>query len=256
MGEQGQGQDQAMSMGVEGQGTAEQKDVRSDAVEYGAGAEKSPMEELAEASEDEKTGEAADTATESASPMSELAEDSEGTHEPTQEPAQDPGPKESSIDQSKVVEVPEGGLPPLSKSTREGFNPQSTQNAKKDAEVEGGITTSRTTGPMKSSGDAAEDGSQLKPAPDMVAESKPGQYEVTGFSASYEPAKGKGLESVQIRDYFDDMETAMASVNGDKYLMPLPGGGYKIATITQGAPTISIEERQLYEYINGKWRRS
>ncbi len=244
-------QDQAMEMSVEGQGAATQGDITKGAVEYGAGAG-SPMEELAEASEDEKVG---DVVEESSSPMGEIVEDTEGAQEPVQAPTRDPGPK-SSIDQSKVVEVPEGGVPPLSQSTKEGFNSQSTQSAKMDSEVEGGVTRPQTTGPMRSSGDAADDGEQLKPRPDMVAESQTGKYEVTGFSASYEPAKGKGLESVQIRDYFDDMETAMASVNGEKYLMPLPNGGYKIATIAQGAPSISIEERQLYEYINGKWRRS
>ena len=80
---------------------------------------------------------------------------------------------------------------------------------------------------------------------------------MTGFSVSYEEKKGQGLIAHEIRDYFDDLETAQASVNGDKYLMPLAGGGFKIVTISSGAPSISYQDREIYHYLNTKnqWSR-
>ena len=145
--------------------------------------------------------------------------------------------------------------PELIESEKPGFNPHALQDARVDNRIEGGIARPQTTGPNKTDGDAAKEGSQIKPAgtPGDITN----KYEVSGFSVSYEEKKGQGLISVEIRDYFDDIETAQASVNGDKYLMPIAGGGNKVVLISHGAPKISYQEREIYEYLNDKnaWRR-
>jgi hypothetical protein len=107
---------------------------------------------------------------------------------------------------------------------------------------------------MKTSGDAADDGSQLKPEPNADDDSISGKFEVTGFGVTYN--SNGGSHFVNIRDYFNDMETAFASINGSKYLMPLPKGGYTIADITSGAPIICFNERELYNYKNNQWKRT
>ena len=81
-----------------------------------------------------------------------------------------------------------------------------------------------------------------------------GKFEVTGFGVEYDTGDSKA--SIRVRDYFSDVETAFASINGDKYLMPMPGGGYKISVITEGLPTISFNERQMYIYKEGAWERT
>ena len=61
------------------------------------------------------------------------------------------------------------------------------------------------------------DGEQIKSPPDISGDSIIGKYEVSGFDVEYDT--GKNIRSVSIRDYFQDLETAMMSINGDKYLI-------------------------------------
>lgn len=199
--------------------------IGKDSIEYDP--QKTPMEEIAD--EDEKSN------------IAELQNEDI--------PVETEKTKSSSIDESKTIKTPI-----LKNSKKPGFNPNEKQDARIDNKIEGGVARPRTTGPMKSSGDAAEEGTQLKPTLPEPADLKK-QFEMTGFTVSYEPKKGEGLISVQIRDYFPDIESAQVSINGDKYLMPLPDGGFKVVKISSGAPMISWDDRQLYEYINDKWRR-
>jgi hypothetical protein len=145
--------------------------------------------------------------------------------------------------------------PALMESSKPGFDPNSLQDARRDGDREGGVARPMTTGPQKTDGDAAKEGSQIKPT--GIPADTTNKFEVSGFSVSYEETKGQGLVSVDITDYFDDIETAQASVNGDKYLMPRAGGGFKVVNIVSGAPKITYQERELYEYMNTKnaWRR-
>lgn len=234
--------DQGMKVEVEGQGTVEEPQ----AVAYDAGAEtpaENTMEGLSEASDEEQSGEVPQQGEE---PQSEPENEMEAMV--TEEA---PAPSTGIIDETKTIEEPT-----LSQSSKPGFDTASTQPALSDSDDEGGVAKSTSTGGQKNFRGAETEGTLIKPNPDMTAESKAGTYEMSGFTVSYEPKKGEGTTSVQIRDVFPDMETAMASVNGNKYLMPMPQGGFKIATIIQGAPAIVFEDRQVYEYVNGKWRRA
>jgi hypothetical protein len=193
-------------------------------------------------------------------------EDSEKTAEVSEPvPEADQGPQEvppeavtGTPGQPNTITLKEGELPVLKKSDNPGFDPQQVQSPKVDEDNEGGVVASKTTGPTMSQasneGRRPEDeGHQIKPAPNMTADSVANKFEMTGFQVQYET--GKVLQSVEIRDYFDDLETAQASVNGSKYLMPMPNG-FKIANITGGMPVLSFDERQMYEYQAGKWKRT
>jgi len=138
-------------------------------------------------------------------------------------------------------------------SDKPGFNPADTQDARSDRKVEGGIARNRTTGNRFHSRGMPE-GYQMRSdisKPKDVSE----MFEISGFTVSFEKKPGQGNVNVEITDHFIDLETAQASINGEKYLMPLPQTGFKIVNIVSGAPTISYHDRVLYEYINNKWRR-
>lgn len=143
----------------------------------------------------------------------------------------------------------------LKNSEKTGFNPNSKQDARYDTSQEGGVARPQTTGPQKTDGDASKEGHMIKPSP--PPKNIDGKYEVSGFNVSYEEKAGQGLISHAIMDYFDNMETAQASVNGSKYLMSLADGGFKVVSISSGAPKISFDEREIYCYTNDKnvWSR-
>jgi len=156
--------------------------------------------------------------------------------------------EKTGINLDNVIEEQE-----LTQSDKPGFNPADTQDARSDHEVEGGIARNRTTGNQFHSRGMPE-GHQVRPdisKPKDVSE----MFEISGFTVSFEKKPGQGNVNVEITDHFIDLETAQASINGEKYLMPLPQTGFKIVDIVSGAPTISHHDRVLYEYINNKWRR-
>lgn len=162
--------------------------------------------------------------------------------------------KESILDESKLKEDPTP-----SDCGKSDFNDTEVQNILKPTKgKEGGVVKNKTTGPtMSTTPDNKniknKDAEMTKPPPDMDSDSIIGKYEVTGFSVDYEI--NGDTRSVDIRDYFNDLETAFASVNGDKYLMPMVPDGYKVSTIRSGAPRISYNERELYLYREDEWAR-
>lgn len=143
----------------------------------------------------------------------------------------------------------------LTQSNKPGFDPHDVQDARSNKGQDGGIARNRTTGNQFRNDDGQQDGGQLRPDRAVGKPDYSEMYEVTGFTASFEKIAGQGNVNVEIQDHFHDLATAQASVNGEKYLMPMPQIGYKIVDIISGAPTISHQDRILYEYINNKWRR-
>lgn len=157
--------------------------------------------------------------------------------------------------QKKVVEIQEGKLPELSPAQNPEFDTTAAADALTDSPVEGGVSPVRSTRASVSMSSDMDNGNILKPQPDMNADSIKDKYEITGFTVQYEIKTGTGMISVQIRDYFDDLETAFLSVSGARYLMPMPKGGFKKAVITEGAPVIAFNERQIYIYKDNQWVR-
>ncbi len=217
----------------------------NDAVSYGAGAENDPMadlvdggindetEEVAEDGSGEEAGSDAQEAEEAA--MSEIDADTGETQD---------SPVVIDSTEATVEEL-------LPESKKAGFDDREVQDARLDREDEGGVTKPQTTGPMKlPSGDASQEGGQIKHG--HLADSSKDSYEVSGFHVEV-PTSG-GVVSQQITQNFYDLETAKASINGDRYLRP-EQGGFRACRITRGAPIICYNERQILEYINGRWRR-
>jgi len=161
--------------------------------------------------------------------------------------------KEAAESAPKIIELKEGELPTIKESERPGFDPAKVQDARVDSPVEGGTVKPRSTGQMKEHvSDVSQEGSQIKPI-SIDIDSIKDKFEVTGFTIEY--TDGDHVKNCEVRDYFDDEETAQASVNGDKYLMPLKSSGYKVARIVSGAPIICYNERQTYSYVNDRWTR-
>jgi len=138
-------------------------------------------------------------------------------------------------------------LPP---SDKPGFDESEVQDARIDRNEEGGVTNPlRSTGPMKNT-DPAMEGGLIKQ--DHLGDATENAYELSGFHV--EVPTGTGAVSQQITMDFDDLETAKACVNGGTFLMPLQGR-VKACKITRGAPIICFNERQILEYIDGRWRK-
>jgi len=156
--------------------------------------------------------------------------------------------------QEPVLEEAEGREDPMpSEPQKEAFDPTAIQHPLKSSDgPEGGVARTSANGPTMSSVDNKNAGGMLKPTADMMADSKPNKYEMSGFEVEYE-ANGRH-HRVLIRDYFDDIDSAKATITGNQYLMPMPGGSFKLAKIS-GTPTISLNDRELVSIKNGEWSR-
>jgi len=219
---------------LKGRGTVSNKD--DGAVEYGGGA-RNPMEDLvdgltAEPAPQDETVEAA------VEPAPEVTEEA-------------PVAQTVVLDEAKIVTKAT-----LSPAKSAPFDPTAITNALLDSEDEGGAAPYRSTG-LTASGQVTstdEEGLTIKPTPNMDDSPIEGKYELTGIMVEYEPKIGAAKKSVNIRDFFDTLEQAYLSVNGNKYLMPVPNG-YKVATIMSGRPVICYNDRLVYEYVEGDWKR-
>ena len=243
-------------LGISGNGTAENEVQKPrDGIEYGGGSI-DPMEELAletsKINQDVQDQIQKIKSTMEKSLTDTLGEDIAVSVDVSKvEYCQDPPP---SIDPEKIREIPD-----LSEAQSKSFDPSSVQDPRQSDKIEGGVVASRSTGPAMSSNSQVKttksnpDGGQLKTPPNLDEDSAVNMFEVSGFTVQY---KVDNVDhTVQIRDYFNDLATAFASVNSVKYLMPMQDG-YKISTITSGAPIICYNDRQLYMYKDEKWLRT
>lgn len=232
-----------MNIRMRGEGKVTDK---NDAISYGAGAEKDPMADLVE--QEDQGGEK-----KAAEQSEEVSTDGPGIEEESIQNTDDIA-STLSDDQTapKIIDSTEATVEELlPESNRPGFDDREIQDARNDFDVEGGVTKPQTTGPMKlPSGDVAQEGGQIKHG--HLADSAQDAYEVSGFHV--EVPTGTGMVSQQITQNFVDLETAKASINGEMFLRPQQGG-FKACKIIRGAPIICYNERQILEYIDGKWRR-
>jgi hypothetical protein len=159
--------------------------------------------------------------------------------------------------QPHIVEVKEGEIPPLPKSTKPEFNPEAVTHGLKDDEAEGGISTARSASQSLTEAERLEDaGGRVISQPNMDTASMADKYEITGFTVEVSLSKGN-MTSIRVRDYFDTLEDAMASVSEHtRYMMPVRPKGFKVTKISSGAPILCFNERELYNYLDGQWRKT
>jgi len=222
-------------------------------IEYNAGSSGNPMEDLIK--DAQEAPEAVNAKT-----LEEIAETSEpenvedDTNTAVMEDIAHPIDSEDEKTDSKpnIIELKKGELPAMPKSKNPGFDPSSVQDVRSNNEIEGGIINTKTTEMMKEQvSDPANEGGQI--IPDIDIDSVDDKYEIAGFTVEY--SINEKTKTVQVRDYFDDIETAQASINKNKYLMPIKDG-YKVAVIISGVPILCYNERQIYSYINEEWKRT
>jgi len=139
-----------------------------------------------------------------------------------------------------MTKIPEGEESTIIKIAKKEFNPQSTQNALEDEDDEAGVAAFRSTSGKYGSG---KQGGIYNPKP----EDTEGSIILDNFKAFVDE------ESIDVIAKFPDVETAKASINGDKFIFF--NGTMKVATIIDGAPTISDDERELWKFINSEWIR-
>jgi len=155
----------------------------------------------------------------------------------------------------KVVELGKGELPRLSESTKPEFSQDSAVHALAETDDEGGVSRARSSSASYISAETLQESGGRVRQPNMEAPSVEDKFEVTGFTVEVETSPGN-ITSLRIRDYFDTLEEVMASIEGSRYLMPVKPKGFKVTKITLGAPIVCRNERQLYEYVQGKWRKT
>jgi len=203
---------------------------KDDSIEYG----KNPMEELAENQQEETP----------------IDPDMAVPSDDMKDVPVDPAPAVAAIDEAKIRTDP---TPAPSNKTP--FNDQERSNALDDREDEGGVAPYRSTGRVASGQTTTleEESEIIKPKSDMEIPAEPDKYEVTGFTAQFKYSMGK-IGEVEIRDYFNDLESAFLSINRGKYLMPVRSG-FRVASIIKGSPTICFNNRLIYEYVEDHWKR-
>ena len=135
----------------------------------------------------------------------------------------------------------------ISMTDKKEFDPNSTQNALYDDDDEGGVYRSRST---SNSLNSSNQGGTYKGKTVKVEE---GKIELSGFKVVIN--YGNGDQGIDVRAVFNDVETAKASINGDKFIF-FDVGGMKVGTIVSGAPIISNDDREISKFINGVWVRS
>lgn len=207
-----------------------------ESIDYDAGVKSNPMADIADEGEAGLAEKESDT---------ELAI-MEATDKGVNEIAKEEDKRFIDIAKASVDEL----LPP---SNRPGFDDSVIQDAKTDHAIEGGITKPKTTGPMKYNGDAASEGGMIRKTP--AVNTADNAYEVSGFFIETPSPSGVGMISEQVNQNFPDLETAKMSIQGQTYLKPLPSGGFKACRIIRGGPIICLNERQVFEYIDEKWRK-
>ena len=148
-------------------------------------------------------------------------------------------------------------------SDKESFDPNSIADPRRGSDGNGGISSSGSNinkdddsnvrdgelvGNKTTGMDGAGNGVNSN---DLNTDSVKRRYEVTGFAVQYKRDDGISLASIKIRDYYDTIEEAEASVSGFTYTMK----NQVKSKITLGAPTICFDERQIKDYVNDEWRR-
>jgi hypothetical protein len=168
------------------------------------------------------------------------------TNEAIEYPAYTENEKDDSKESNNPIFVK---TPILKNSGKPGFNNNEIQDARIDEELEGGIARPSTIRFSERDG-SQEEGYIMKYNKQKKEIDK---WEVSGFSVMIEITKGSGYMSKEIINFFDDCETAKASIVGGMYLMPIDKT-YKLVRIVKGAPIITYNDRQLFQYIDNKWR--
>lgn len=150
---------------------------------------------------------------------------------------------------SKLRDDP--SLSPLSPE-KEEFNPLLTQNALQEGEREGGIMRVRAPG-----ANVVDDTQKLSSSyrPEAENADNENRFELSGFTVAYEPVAGAGQVTTQVRNFFDDAGSAKGVVTNGRCMIPV-GNKIVSAKIVLGAPIICKNERQLFEYVDGQWRRT
>jgi len=154
-----------------------------------------------------------------------------------------------SVDGAKFVKIPDtalDGIIDLGKGKNE-FSHDSVQNALKDEAIEGGIVPYKSAAAMRSD-DPAKDGSQIKQS--SIKESE--GYKLYGFTIQY--TDGGRSVTVDVNDFFDELEIATVSINGNKYLMPIHDG-FRLVNIVSGIPMISHQDQAIYKHVNNAWKK-
>lgn len=117
--------------------------------------------------------------------------------------------------------------------------------------MEGGVFVQRI--PHQDFSESPDDGKAFRPeSPNLSEKRHSHEVELTGFSARY--SLGKGHRTVPVVAFYDNVETAMMTIAGMKY-MTVVDGKQLLTDIVNGKPIIVKDERQVMEYVNGAWRK-
>jgi len=120
-----------------------------------------------------------------------------------------------------------------------------------DGLPEGGVVIQKS--PHQDFSDQIDDGHALRPtSPNIQEKSRPKAVELSGFSVRYHT--NTGHRTIPIMSFYNDVETAMATIGGMHYLTIVDNEPI-LTEIVSGKPIIIKNDRQLMEHVNGSWRR-
>ena len=134
----------------------------------------------------------------------------------------------------------------ISKSIKDEFDPNSTQDALSDTDNEGGIYSYRSTGGVFNSNN--QGGLYQGKTKDV----DPDKVELSGFKVIVN--FGNGDQGINVNAIFNDINIAKASINGNNFIF-FDDGVMRVGRIVSGAPVISNSDREIAKFVNGEWSR-
>lgn len=130
----------------------------------------------------------------------------------------------------------------LKKSDKPYFDPNLVKDGlKDDDDREGGVFPATSIGDTMSAKQGDVMGFYGKGS---------GQYEVSGFSVSY---GDKEVGVAEVLKYFPTLEETKSVVSHNTYKHTTPDGSEINCKIVRGAPTICVNERERFRFIEGEW---
>ena len=130
--------------------------------------------------------------------------------------------------------------------TKPDFDANQVADARKDHEIEGGVSKSKSTGATGLSEAPPKDGVVL-----FEKEQDNPLFEIGGFEVSYKHDKNDGIVSGKVRRYFKDFDEVEAAFKNGKYIC-----NDIEMDITLGVPEVYVNEILRYVYKNGEIVRS
>lgn len=162
--------------------------------------------------------------------------------------------EEVKVEKAPVKETEEERLESMSKVDKDSFDVNEVVGINARNVVEGGIKRSSAPGNLSNNNDPDFEGGVAGKSANTLRDTTANKYEMSGFSVYY-TKDDTPKANIRVLAYYDDIETAKATINNEnKYMLLTKNEGLVLSTIVSGGrPAICLNDRELSVHVNGEW---